>query len=137
MTIFCAAFTMSHYAYYNISEKSKHATSIVFKTTGFIAEAFVFGYLGMITCTLAETKVDILFSIWVFFMSMIGRAATLIFPIIIVYIVKRGDMHGMTCKYLTMLWYAGLIKGKLRYKNIQNYIFFLCVLKELLHLLLL
>ena len=47
MTIFCCGFTMSHYAYYNISEESKNGSVLTVSTLGYAAEAFLFTYLGL------------------------------------------------------------------------------------------
>lgn len=37
---------MGHYAYSNISEESQKGTHLSFETVGYLAEAFVFAYLG-------------------------------------------------------------------------------------------
>ena len=47
MTIFCCGFAMSHYAYKNLSSRSKIGSVLAFETMGHGAEAFVFTYLGI------------------------------------------------------------------------------------------
>lgn len=37
---------MGHYAFMNISEESQRGTGLAFETVSYIAEAFVYAYLG-------------------------------------------------------------------------------------------
>eukprot|EP01017_Pseudomicrothorax_dubius_P037283 TRINITY_DN5449_c0_g1_i4.p1 TRINITY_DN5449_c0_g1~~TRINITY_DN5449_c0_g1_i4.p1 ORF type:complete len:309 (-),score=60.67 TRINITY_DN5449_c0_g1_i4:807-1733(-) len=47
ITLFVAGIFMAHYTYHNLSEESKHGTNLVFESVAFLAEAFVFAYLGI------------------------------------------------------------------------------------------
>lgn len=47
MTLFCCGLVMAHYAYQNLSAKSKIGSVLAIETIGHGAEAFVFTYLGM------------------------------------------------------------------------------------------
>jgi NhaP-type Na+/H+ or K+/H+ antiporter len=38
---------MAHYTWYSLSPQGKHVTSVTFAVIGFLAEAFVFAYLGI------------------------------------------------------------------------------------------
>ena len=46
ITLFTCAIIMGHYSFMNISEESQKGTGLAFETVGYIAEAFVFSYLG-------------------------------------------------------------------------------------------
>lgn len=37
---------MSHYSWYNLSTYAQHGTSLAFSFVGYLAESFVFVYLG-------------------------------------------------------------------------------------------
>jgi NhaP-type Na+/H+ or K+/H+ antiporter len=47
MTLFCCGLAMAHYAYKNLSPKSKIGSVLAIETIGHGAEAFVFTYLGL------------------------------------------------------------------------------------------
>ena len=47
MTLFCCAFAMGHYAFKNLSAKSKIGSVLAIETIGHGAEAFLFTYLGL------------------------------------------------------------------------------------------
>jgi NhaP-type Na+/H+ or K+/H+ antiporter len=46
ITLFTCAIIMGHYAFMNISEESQRGTGLAFETVSYIAEAFVYAYLG-------------------------------------------------------------------------------------------
>ena len=46
ITLFTCAIIMGHYSFMNISEESQRGTGLAFETVSYIAEAFVFTYLG-------------------------------------------------------------------------------------------
>ncbi|QCE03943.1 solute carrier family 9 [Vigna unguiculata] len=47
ITVFFYGILMSHYAWYNVTETSRITTRHVFATMSFIAETFIFLYVGM------------------------------------------------------------------------------------------
>jgi solute carrier family 9 (sodium/hydrogen exchanger), member 6/7 len=47
MTLLCCGLAMSHYAYNNLSSKSKIGSVLAIETIGHAAEAFLFTYLGL------------------------------------------------------------------------------------------
>ena len=123
MTEFCVGFTMAHYAYYNLSHKARHATKLMFKSIGFIAEAFVFGYLGLVFAPLFfMSDVPMVFTCWVFIMGMVARAITVMVPMGTVWILK-GKRFSLSCAELAVLWYAGLIRGN----NNHNYYIYIYI----------
>ena len=110
ITLFCAAFTMSHYAYYSLTPKVQHSSTILFKTIGYIAEAFVFTYLGLVTLYLGRNHVSPLFAMWTMIMSIPARIITVAIPLSLIYACKR-TLPGLNFKEVIMLCYAGLIRG--------------------------
>jgi sodium/hydrogen exchanger-like protein 6/7 len=47
ISLFTCSVIMGHYCYLNISEESQRGTVVAFDTVGYLAEAFVFAYLGI------------------------------------------------------------------------------------------
>ena len=47
VTLLVTSLILSHYAWFNLSPQGKHVTSVTFQTLGYIAEAIVFGYIGL------------------------------------------------------------------------------------------
>ncbi len=46
ISLFSCGLIMGHYTYLNISKESQKGTHLAFETIGYLAEAFVFVYLG-------------------------------------------------------------------------------------------
>lgn len=46
ISLFTCAVIMGHYCFLNISQLSQRGTGLAFETVSYIAEAFVFAYLG-------------------------------------------------------------------------------------------
>ena len=49
ITVLVCGIALAHFNFYNISTTGKIATGVTFQTISFIAEAFVFIYLGIST----------------------------------------------------------------------------------------
>jgi NhaP-type Na+/H+ or K+/H+ antiporter len=51
MSAICSLLVISiifgHYTWYNLSPQGQHVTMVTFQTLGYIAEALVFGYVGI------------------------------------------------------------------------------------------
>ena len=47
---------LSHYAFYNLSPQGQHVTSVTFQTLGYMAEAIVFAYVGVISASTLTTQ---------------------------------------------------------------------------------
>jgi NhaP-type Na+/H+ or K+/H+ antiporter len=51
-TLFCCGFTMSHYAFHNISAECQIGSTIAAETTASVAESFLYVYLGLSALTI-------------------------------------------------------------------------------------
>ncbi|KAL8162539.1 hypothetical protein V2J09_014028 [Rumex salicifolius] len=87
LTVFFCGIVMSHYAWHNVTENSRITTRHVFATMSFIAEAFIFLYVGTDTFDMEKwrmTKLDVWRSIQIYacivFLILVGRAA-FVFPL--------------------------------------------------------
>lgn len=65
---------LSHYAFYNLSPQGKHVTSVTFQTLGYMCEAIVFAYVGVVfPQELKERPWCWSFVLCEFFVVIIGR----------------------------------------------------------------
>ncbi|KAK6934529.1 Cation/H+ exchanger [Dillenia turbinata] len=130
LTVFFCGIVMSHYAWHNVTEisrittrqvpkKSEHGMH-VFATISFIAETFIFLYVGMDALDTDKWKVSQLsfgnsMGIWgtIMFLVLLGRAA-FIFPLSALsnYMNRAPDrMPSITFKHQIIIWWAGLMRG--------------------------
>ncbi|KAG2695466.1 hypothetical protein I3760_07G013700 [Carya illinoinensis] len=87
LTIFFCGIVMSHYTWHNVTESSRITTKHAFATISFIAETFIFLYVGMDALDIDKWKqskasagTSIAVSSTLFALVLIGRAA-FVFPI--------------------------------------------------------
>jgi NhaP-type Na+/H+ or K+/H+ antiporter len=65
---------MSHYTYFNLSPQGKNVISVTVQTLGYMAEATVFGYVGIVSAqTLRHAPFSWQFVLAMFFIVIIGR----------------------------------------------------------------
>ncbi|KAL4554705.1 hypothetical protein LXL04_037307 [Taraxacum kok-saghyz] len=120
LTVFFAGVLMSHYAWHNVTESSRITTRHTFAAMSFIAETFIFLYVGMDALDYEQWKMNIL-SLWasigiyssVMMLILVGRAA-FVFPLSVVsnYMKRGGDGSSkISGKHQVVIWWAGLMRG--------------------------
>ncbi|XP_076907528.1 sodium/hydrogen exchanger 4-like [Bidens hawaiensis] len=120
LTVFFAGVLMSHYAWHNVTESSRITTRHAFAAMSFIAETFIFLYVGMDALDYEKWKMSIL-SVWtsigiystVMMLILVGRAA-FVFPLsFIANYMHRGDdpSSKITGQHQVVVWWAGLMRG--------------------------
>jgi sodium/hydrogen exchanger-like protein 6/7 len=97
MTIFCCGFTLSHYAFYNISEESQVGSTLAINTIAHAAEAFLFAYLGLAMYGINEDEFSLVFAVMIIGAGAIARLIAVFLPTAIFAIVKRCDI-ALDCK---------------------------------------
>ncbi|OAY85213.1 Sodium/hydrogen exchanger 4, partial [Ananas comosus] len=119
LTVFFCGIVMSHYAWHNVSESSRITTRHIFATLSFIAETFIFLYVGMDALDIdkwktAKTSFKTLSGIYGIIISLVlvGRAA-FVFPLSILsnYISSKSERQLITFKHQVIIWWAGLMRG--------------------------
>ncbi|KAJ0989753.1 hypothetical protein J5N97_008109 [Dioscorea zingiberensis] len=119
LTVFFCGIVMSHYAWYNVTEKSRITTRHIFATLSFIAETFIFLYVGMDALDLEKwkmTKTNMSTSFGIFcsvmFLTLLGRAA-FVFPLSALsnYMSSNAERSFITIKHQIVIWWAGLMRG--------------------------
>lgn len=120
LTVFFAGVLMSHYAWHNVTESSRITTRHTFAAMSFIAETFIFLYVGMDALDYEQWRMSML-SFWaslglystVMVSILVGRAA-FVFPLAIIanYMHRGGDASSkITAKHQVVIWWAGLMRG--------------------------
>ncbi|KAE8680249.1 Sodium/hydrogen exchanger 4 [Hibiscus syriacus] len=120
LTVFFCGILMSHYASYNVTESSRITTRHIFAMMSFVAETFIFLYVGMDALDMEKWKMTRLsyttlmgsFGTLVL-LILLGRAA-FVFPLSIVsnFMNRRPNRpHPLTFKHQVVIWWAGLMRG--------------------------
>ncbi|GAB4855505.1 monovalent cation:H+ antiporter, CPA1 (nhx1) [Ancistrocladus abbreviatus] len=118
LTVFFCGIVMSHYTWHNISESSRITTKHAFATISFIAETFIFLYVGMDALDIDKWKeskasagTSIAVSSTLMALVLIGRAA-FVFPLAnISNLVKKREGEKIDCRRQFIIWWAGLMRG--------------------------
>ncbi|XP_061360948.1 sodium/hydrogen exchanger 4 [Gastrolobium bilobum] len=120
LTVFFCGILMSHYAWHNVTETSRITTRHVFATMSFIAETFIFLYVGMDALDIEKWKMNKLsfgnlMGIYstLILLILLGRAA-FVFPLSAFanYMSSRSDQTScITFKHQIIIWWAGLMRG--------------------------
>ncbi|KAL9272212.1 Sodium/hydrogen exchanger 1-like protein [Drosera capensis] len=118
LTVFFCGVVMSHYTWHNISESSRITTKHAFATMSFIAETFIFLYVGMDALDIdkwkdSEASAGTFLAISSAFLALvlIGRAA-FVFPIAnISNAITKKEPKKMDWRRQFISWWAGLMRG--------------------------
>ncbi|EAS01743.2 sodium/hydrogen exchanger family protein (macronuclear) [Tetrahymena thermophila SB210] len=113
ISLFCCGLVMGHYAYLNISEESQKGTHLAFETVGYLAEAFVFAYLGISLVNINYADIEIGFTICMMFAVMFARCFSVYsLPCLQAVFKKQSKLN---YKQLSMVWYSGTIRGAIAF----------------------
>ncbi|XP_059438756.1 sodium/hydrogen exchanger 1-like isoform X2 [Corylus avellana] len=118
LTIFFCGIVMSHYTWHNVTESSRITTKHAFATISFIAETFIFLYVGMDALDIDKWKksnaspgTSVAVSSILFALVLVGRAA-FVFPISnITNCMKKRESTKIELRQQFIIWWAGLMRG--------------------------
>ncbi|KAK3200350.1 hypothetical protein Dsin_023765 [Dipteronia sinensis] len=118
LTIFFCGIVMSHYTWHNVTESSRRTTKHGFATMSFIAETFIFLYVGMDALDIDKWKssnasagTSVAVSSTLFGLVLLGRAA-FVFPLAnIKNLVGNRDGTKIKFRQQFIMWWAGLMRG--------------------------
>lgn len=119
LTVFFCGIVMSHYAWHNVTENSRITTRHLFSTMSFIAETFIFLYVGMDALDIEKWKTsklsigtNLMICSSTVLLILLGRAA-FVFPLSI--LSNRANTSSgrisITFKHQIVIWWAGLMRG--------------------------
>ncbi|KAH6796515.1 sodium hydrogen exchanger 2 [Perilla frutescens var. hirtella] len=118
LTVFFCGIVMSHYTWHNVTESSRVTTKHMFATLSFIAETFIFLYVGMDALDLEKWKFasespgkSIGASAALFGLIVLGRAS-FIFPLSYLFnLSKKSKSEQLSFKQQCGICWAGLMRG--------------------------
>ncbi|XP_071737302.1 sodium/hydrogen exchanger 1-like [Rutidosis leptorrhynchoides] len=118
LTVFFCGIVMSHYTWHNVTEKSRVTTKHAFATLSFIAELFIFLYVGMDALDIEKwrfvadspgTSVEV--SAILLGLILVGRAA-FVFPLsFLSNLTKKPHQEKIDFRQQGLIWWAGLMRG--------------------------
>ncbi|GLT83620.1 hypothetical protein SLE2022_018970 [Rubroshorea leprosula] len=120
LTVFFCGILMSHYAWHNVTESSRITTRHIFAMMSFVAETFIFLYVGMDALDIEKWKITKLsfqkltgIYCTIVLLTLLGRAA-FVFPLSLLsnYMNRRAQSaSSITFKNQIIIWWAGLMRG--------------------------
>lgn len=118
LTVFFCGIVMSHYTWHNVTESSRVTTKHVFATLSFVAEIFIFLYVGMDALDIEKWGVvsnspgkSIKVSSILLGLVLIGRAA-FVFPLsFLSNLTRKSKYEKIDLKQQVTIWWAGLMRG--------------------------
>ncbi|CAN6212639.1 unnamed protein product [Urochloa humidicola] len=118
LTVFFCGIVMSHYTWHNVTESSRVTTKHAFATLSFIAETFLFLYVGMDALDIEKWEFasdspgkSIGISSILLGLVLVGRAA-FVFPLsFLSNLTKKAPLEKITFRQQIVIWWAGLMRG--------------------------
>ncbi|CAD6334648.1 unnamed protein product [Miscanthus lutarioriparius] len=118
LTVFFCGIVMSHYTWHNVTESSRVTTKHTFATLSFIAEIFLFLYVGMDALDIEKWKLassspkkPIALSAIILGLAMVGRAAFVFPSSFLSNLSKKEARPKISFKQQVIIWWAGLMRG--------------------------
>ncbi|KAE8584776.1 hypothetical protein XENTR_v10021107 [Xenopus tropicalis] len=102
--LFCGI-TQAHYTYNNLSTESQHRTKQLFELLNFLAENFIFSYMGLALFTFQNHVFNPTFIVGAFLAVFLGRAAN-IYPLS--FLLNLGRKNKIGSNFQHMMMFAGL-----------------------------
>ncbi|KAJ7955037.1 Sodium/hydrogen exchanger [Quillaja saponaria] len=118
LTVFFCGIVMSHYTWHNVTESSRVTTKHAFATLSFVAEIFIFLYVGMDALDIEKWRIvsqspgkSVGVSSILLGLILVGRAA-FVFPLsFLSNLTKKSQFEKIELKQQVTIWWAGLMRG--------------------------
>ncbi|XVE62954.1 hypothetical protein DITRI_Ditri06bG0160700 [Diplodiscus trichospermus] len=118
LTVFLCGIVMSHYTWHNVTESSRITTKHAFATISFIAETFIFLYVGMDALDINKWKpssasagTSVAVGSTLFALVLVGRAA-FVYPLAnFINFIRKQDSSKIEFRQQFIMWWAGLMRG--------------------------
>ncbi|KAK8271625.1 hypothetical protein V6Z11_D11G272600 [Gossypium hirsutum] len=118
LTVFFCGIVMSHYTWHNVTESSRVTTKHAFATLSFVAETFLFLYVGMDALDTEKWRfvsdspgTSVAVSAVLMGLVMVGRAA-FVFPLsFLSNLAKKSASEKISFREQIIIWWAGLMRG--------------------------
>ncbi|XP_047958974.1 sodium/hydrogen exchanger 2-like [Salvia hispanica] len=117
LTVFFCGIVMSHYTWHNVTQNSRVTTKHTFATMSFVAETFIFLYVGIDTLDIEKWRVvsdsprtSVKVSAIILGLILVGRAA-FVFPLSYLSNFKKSEREKIGFHQQITIWWAGLMRG--------------------------
>ncbi|CAM8995056.1 unnamed protein product [Rhodiola kirilowii] len=117
LTVFFCGIVMSHYTWHNVTESSRVTTKHTFATLSFVAEIFIFLYVGMDALDIEKWRLvsdspgkSVGVSSILLALVLAGRAA-FVFPLSFLSNLTKKSPDRLTMNQQVTIWWAGLMRG--------------------------
>nr|AAQ72785.1 Na+/H+ antiporter [Oxybasis glauca] len=118
LTVLFCGIVMSHYTWHNVTESSRVTTKHAFATLSFVAEVFLFLYVGMDALDIEKWRfvsdspgTSVAVSSILLGLIMVGRAA-FVFPLSwLMNFAKKSHSEKVSLNQQVVIWWAGLMRG--------------------------
>ncbi|XP_028770753.1 sodium/hydrogen exchanger 1-like isoform X1 [Neltuma alba] len=118
LTVFFCGIVMSHYTWHNVTESSRVTTKHAFATLSFVAETFIFLYVGIDALDIDKWRFvsdspgkSIAVSSVLLGLVLTGRAA-FVFPLsFLSNLAKKSPNEKINFRQQVIIWWAGLMRG--------------------------
>lgn len=118
LTVFFCGIVMSHYTWHNVTESSRVTTKHAFATLSFVAEIFLFLYVGMDALDIDKWRFvsdspgkSVGVSSVLLGLVLVGRAA-FVFPLsFLSNLTRKSRCEKISLKQQVTIWWAGLMRG--------------------------
>ncbi|KAL1539077.1 Sodium/hydrogen exchanger 2 [Salvia divinorum] len=117
LTVFFCGIVMSHYTWHNVTQNSRVTTKHTFATMSFVAETFIFLYVGIDTLDIEKWRVvsdsprtSVEVSAILLGLILVGRAA-FVFPLSFLSNFNKSPREKIDFKQQITIWWAGLMRG--------------------------
>lgn len=105
--ILTSSVVLAHYAHYNLSKVTQVSSQQVFRTLAFLAETFVFVYLGTALTTFNHAW-HVGAIVWGIVFTLVSRAAN-IYPLTA--LLNRWRLDKISRKTQLIMWFSGSLRG--------------------------
>lgn len=105
--ILVSSVVLAHYAHYNLSKVTQISSQQVFRTLSFLAETFVFVYLGTALTTFKHSW-HVATIVWGIIFTLVSRAAN-IYPL--TSLLNRWRTDKISSKTQLIMWFSGSLRG--------------------------
>ena len=119
ITLFSCGFTLSHYAYHNVSLEAQHGSRLMAETASYLAESFLYVYLGLSSLTIEAKYVDLSLIMVVLLGTIIARVISVMVPIAMLktlaYIKGGKDHNTLQWNEALLIAIGGIIRGAIAF----------------------
>jgi sodium/hydrogen exchanger-like protein 6/7 len=114
ISLFSCGFTLSHYAYHNLSKESKKGTLISSETAAMLAESFLYVYLGMSSLSVKKEQIFPSLILFTLFATVVARMISVLIPMLFLKLIYRSKFK-LSLGEVFLIGIGGIIRGAIAF----------------------